>query len=132
MVKFEEHHIREAIRIIDAHKDLVTEMAELEDMVKEKKQSLETIKFKIEELKNQRIPDEVKNQKLIGIVVEYEKEVDALNELSEPYLKRYEQLKTSSDRLYAALKEKNPGAADEQLRDYLTEEIKRYMENVKK
>jgi hypothetical protein len=122
-IKIDEIHTREAARIMDTYQSLLVEIAPLEEEMKLKRQKLVNIKGEVDALKDRHMPEAVKNEMLVGIMTDYEREVNKLQETTTPLIDKLEQLKKDSYKLYSLLKDKNRGASDEQLRIALGKEI---------
>lgn len=122
-MKIDNHYITEANRIITSYNKVVAELAVFEKTLADNKTMLLKMKDDVEELKNSSGTDLLKKQKLADIMHSYDKEIGRLQDVMMPYVSQLEKLRKDSSVLYGVLKEKYPGASDDQLQEQIFRQI---------
>jgi GTPase involved in cell partitioning and DNA repair len=122
-MKIDNHYITEANRIITSYNKVVAELAVFEKTLADNKTMLLKMKDDVEDLKNSNGTDLLKKQKLAEIMHSYDKEIGRLQDVMMPYVSQLEKLRKDSSVLYGVLKEKYPGASDDQLQEQIFRQI---------
>ena len=122
-MKIDNHYITEANRIITNYNKVVAELAVFEKTLADNKTMLLKMKDDVEDLKNSNGTDLLKKQKLAEIMHSYDKEIGRLQDVMMPYVSQLEKLRKDSSVLYGVLKEKYPGASDDQLQEQIFRQI---------
>jgi hypothetical protein len=122
-MKIDKHYITEANRIITTYNKVVAELAVFEKTLSDNKEILLKMKDDVEDLRNSNGTDLSKKQKLADIMHSYDKEIGRLQDVMMPYVSQLEKLKKDSNVLYGVLKEKYPGASDDQLQEQIFKQL---------
>ena len=123
MQKIDIQYVKESIRIIDSYNHQMERIESIQVLLESKKTVFVDIKEQIDELSASDDTELGKQQKLLEIINVYDKEVSDMQTKLDPYLKNIERLKKESSNLYAILKEKHIGVADEALQKQLHKQI---------
>lgn len=124
----EARYIVESKRIIDNYNKAIGELQIYENTLSQNKNILIKMKNDIEKIKQTDDTDLLKKQRLFEVMSGYDKDIERLKTIIEPYITQLEALKKDSATLYGILKEVYPGATDKQLQ----EQIFKQMEEMEK
>ena len=124
-IKIEPQYVLEAKRIINEADKVTAAVGDVQSALSTSKNAILKFQTELEALKNKSEPDKIKEQEMFRIMTEYEKDINSMQTKIKPHLDLLENLKKASHILYGILKEKYPGASDDQLKNALTKELEK-------
>lgn len=130
MIVLENNHVNEAIRIMKQYSDIVKNLTMYENYISDLKKSIIELKDNIDMLSKKDTTELKKQADLYQLIRDHEIYINNTQEKISSYLEMINDLKKSSNVLYSILKEKNPGATDEQIRTELLSKIDKQKINI--
>lgn len=115
-MRIEDNYMQEAIRIMQSYDKALLNLNKYTDYIESVKESVDTMQKSLDDLVAADSPEMKKNAELYKLIRDHESELLKKEAEVKPFLDAIEQLKKDSTILYTILKEKHPGASDNQLK----------------
>lgn len=124
-LKIEQQYVLEAKNIIIEYDKVNSVIKDVQSALNSSKNAILEFQSQLEALKFKTAPDKIKEQEMNSLMIDYEAKINKMQSDIKPHLEMLENLKKRSHVLYGILKEKYPGASDEQLKTALNKELEK-------
>ena len=111
-----EQYIQEGIRIRKSYVQNLKEIIKQEPIISNRKLKIEEIRTEMESTVKSELNDIRKTLELNNKLMYIEKEIKNIQDILRPYSESIEKLKSETDRLYLAIKEKYPNITTEEIK----------------